>query len=218
MNNYSLQRQTLIDDISSYQQIIKDSLQNHEPFVASKISEAESKNSNAVPTESPDVNEKFINEVEIKYQKEGKDSIASFYSQILDVATQCPYKGGVAVYRARPFVSMFNDTIEYDDDNNCALQGIYRVANNHNTIKNNSIKVIPNPATNKTDIILEGTYEGICSIIVTDALGKHQIEKRFNCTDKKYTLNVEHLSPGVYFIQVRVGDSDNVYAKIIIAR
>ena len=45
------------------------------------------------------------------------------YQQILSIAEQCPYSGGVAVYIARSLIALFNDSIIYDDENNCLQQG-----------------------------------------------------------------------------------------------
>jgi len=48
------------------------------------------------------------------------DSINSYQSDLYAIATQCPLRGGPAVYFARSLYSLINDSIIYDDDQKCA--------------------------------------------------------------------------------------------------
>ncbi|MEP7171156.1 MAG: T9SS type A sorting domain-containing protein, partial [Bacteroidota bacterium] len=172
-----------------------------------------------VPQENPDANEKFINDVSIVFEKEGINGISQYYQQILNVATQCPYIGGTAVYRARPYVTMFNDTIEYNDDDLCEQHGIYRVAQDKNTeIKNRDILIIPNPANDIAEIILQGDYEGICKIKVEDIIGRIIKINTFDCKRKRNIISTSGFAPGIYQINVIINNDYIKTAKLVIVR
>ncbi|MEZ5068735.1 MAG: hypothetical protein R2847_09700 [Bacteroidia bacterium] len=91
---------------------------------------------------------------------------------MLNIAEQCPYSGGKAVYMARGLVALFNDTIMYEDESNCLLQNM-RLQNVQPDIerkygnKNNA-----NQANTFADVELNSSYEGICRIIITDIYSK----------------------------------------------
>ncbi len=122
----SYQREIYVGQIGDQQAIIEDALLQQKLLDATILSQVETTNNLVSITELPDENEKFINSVAVLLLKEGVNGIASYYTQILSVANQCPYEGGISVYRARVFVSLLNDTIGYDDETVCELQGIYR--------------------------------------------------------------------------------------------
>ncbi|MEP7170119.1 MAG: T9SS type A sorting domain-containing protein [Bacteroidota bacterium] len=214
--NYSLLRQQKIDSINVYQLIIEDSLNSRKSISAAKISNAESKNNLVLANDLPNDNQKVINQKEILLRRSGIDTLMQAYSEILSIAQECPYAGGSAVYRARAIIEMMNIEMDYDDDAVCSEIGIYRQSKNEDETP--QILIIPNPANDKIEIILKGKYEGLCCITVSDALGKSQIEKTFNCIDKSYILNVKRLSPAAYFVHVKVNDNSEAYGKIIIVR
>jgi hypothetical protein len=78
-----------------------------------------------------------------------------------------------------------------------------------------SIKVIPNPAINNVEIILDGNYEGLCYLKLRNALGEIQIEESFDCVKKKHSLDLHHIVPGMYFVEVNINGSNKVFSKII---
>ena len=67
---------------------------------------------------------------------------------MFNIAQQCPYAGGPAVYIARGLLRVVNDSIEYFDDVVCLQYGIFRTANISVQSGEPTIKLIPNPAAN----------------------------------------------------------------------
>lgn len=78
-------------------------------------------NSNISTLGIPDANEKLINEIYLRYRKEGIDVITQDYENILQVAIQCPSSGGPSVHKARIFIALVNDSIEYNDGDVCRI-------------------------------------------------------------------------------------------------
>lgn len=185
----------------------------------SKINDAKSFNLFVFSNSLPDENMKFINSINTMYLLHGKDKINAYYQQILSIAEQCPFAGGKAVYMARSFVSLFNDSVIYDDDNNCLQQGYYRLANE--TTSSNAvseIEVLPNPADNYVDVILKKEYDGICKISITDVYSKVLFKQSFDCSKKQYRVNTSNFLSGIYSVQISVNDSTIHVTKLIIAK
>jgi hypothetical protein len=184
----------------------------------SKVSEATINNSLVNPTEIPDANEKFINDIEIKFHQGGKDSLFTYYNDIFSIASECPFQGGKSVYRARHFVSLFNDTTDFDDDDICAQNGIYRKTYSKLDSENLIVKIIPNPADQTANVILQNNPSGICEIKITDVTNRLVFKKQFDCNEGKYVLNTKLYQPGVYMVHILFNGKYQESLKLIIAR
>lgn len=142
------------------------------------------------------------------------------YNTILYIAQQCPSQGGAAVYRARFFVSLFNDSLTYDDFNVCLTQGYYREM--AGTLSDASfaptVIVKPNPANEQVEIILENIKEKDYNLRITDLEGRIKFHFNKSASELKTIINTSDLSPGIYF--VLVDDSSGLYLskKLIIVR
>jgi hypothetical protein len=137
-----------------------------------------------------------------------------------DIANQCPFAGGTAVYKARAIIAMIIDSVDYYDDNICLQSGIYREYPEELTTisKSNQIEIIPNPASNYFDVILKQPIEGICNITVTTSLQEMVIVDRFECNMNSFRVKSAHLNPGVYFVSVIIDNSIVEIKKLIIIR
>lgn len=179
----------------------------------------EDANNNASTTQIPDENEKFINNIEIVFQRNGISPLLQYYEDILAIAQQCPYSGGAAVYRARAFIQLFNENEEYDDEANCLQQGIYKQGQNEGDMQTqNDILIKPNPANDIADIILRGNFEGICKIIIEDVTGRLIYNGIFECDEKQKVVNTRAFVSGVYHVKVFINDNFIKTAKLVIAR
>jgi len=145
--------------------------------------------------------------------------IQNRFSELWTIANQCPFVGGVAVFKARAMIAMINDSVEYFDDNVCLQSGIYR--EQENILENpkiHEIEIIPNPANYYFEVILNNHNEGICNITVANAMNKIVISDKFNCDDKKFNVNSSHLAPGAYYVTVRIDSSVTLSKKLIIIK
>jgi len=167
----------------------------------------------------PEENIKEVNVIKIMLDKYGVDSVATDFATLLSIAQQCPQSGGVAVYQARSLVALFDDTIVYDDDNVCLQQGYYRIANETKSINTEKeADLIPNPANNYADVILNKSIEGICRIKITDMYSKIIFEQSFDCHEKQFRINTTDVLNGMYNVQITINDNAQTIVKLIIAK
>jgi hypothetical protein len=181
---------------------------------------AEFYNSQINATGLPLENEETINGIQIRYDLHGKDSIASQFPSFLYIAQQCPSQGGAAVYRARFFVSLFNDSLTYDDFSVCLAQGYYKEM--ASTLSQASfaptIIVKPNPAMDIVEIRLENNKEKAYVLRITDLEGRIKFHFNKAANELKTIINSNDLSPGIYFVLVDDSNGLQLSKKLIIVR
>ena len=168
-------------------------------------------------TELPEINEAILNEVEIAYETGGRASLINFYNQILPIAQQCPDQGGQSVFRARHFVAMINDSIEYDDAAVCLSQGILRTANFNNT-QQPCLIVLPNPASDEVEVLLINYREAEFHLRIVDLEGKDIFNSVLKNGTSHNQINTEMLAPGVYIVEASYQEEVMCRTKLIIVR
>ncbi|MCC7513363.1 MAG: hypothetical protein IT212_01550, partial [Bacteroidia bacterium] len=213
-------RENEIAEINTLKQDIRNITSSNNTNKAVKLNEMITWNNAVQPNEIPEYNLKQVNDINIIYeQTESKDSIAQFYGTLLNIAVQCPQSGGIAVYIARSLVALFNDSIIYDDDNVCLQQGYYRLSNE---LKNNKTFIeavlIPNPASNYADVVLNKSFEGICKVKITDIYSKVIFEQSFDCGKKQFRINTTGFLNGMYNVQIIINDNAHSLIKLIIVK
>jgi hypothetical protein len=193
--------------------------------VNNTLADAQLQNGYVINAELPEQNSAYINDIEIQYLEQGNNIrlITDNYENILAIAQQCPLAGGAAVERARTFVAMINDTMSYEDDANCLVNGIYRHANVDSTaeIKQevvNKIIIKPNPASDKIEILLLGKFEGLCKISILNSLGKEILTKEMPCSKQNMLLDISNFAQGVYTIKVFASDNTQLIQKITVIK
>jgi hypothetical protein len=219
ITNYRHKRADLVNKMNYYQLQLKFLIIIQSDSDAFAITLAQQVNEAIITDEQPDENEKIINKATINYYQEGKQGINDIYNNLLSVAAQCPYKGGNAVYRARTLVRLFNDSIEYDDATACLQYGIYRSANlNANKGNKNKIFIKPIPTDEQAEIILNGDYEGICKLNITDALSRMVFSESFDCKARNHSMNLIGFLPGIYQVHVIINNEFFETLKLVIIR
>ena len=137
----------------------------------------------------------------------------------MNIQNQCPYQGGVSVYRARVLISMLNEDVEYDDDAVCELQGIYRQSVQHPKVKiENGITIRPNPTSDFAEIILNQPHEGICNIEIKEITGRDVFSESYDCKEKSKKVSITTFSPGIYTVTVKINAEFVKSAKLSIIR
>ena len=135
------------------------------------------------------------------------------------VAVLCPHVGGKAVYKARSFMTLLNDTIEYDDTSVCTQAGYRKAAANEQTKEiKESIRIVPNPASNKVAVELTGIDDGICRIQIKSVLNEIVYTSEFNCSEKQHYIHLNSLSEGMYAIDINAGNKKSIVSKLSIVR
>jgi hypothetical protein len=181
---------------------------------------AEFYNTQINATGLPLENEETINSIQISYDLYGKDSIASLFPTILSISQQCPSQGGSSVYRARFFVSLFNDSLTYNDFNVCLAQGYYReMAGTWSDASiESTIIVKPNPANEQVEIMIENNKEKDYILRITDLEGRIKYHFNKTASELKTFINTSEFSPGIYFVLVDGSSGLQLSKKLIIVR
>jgi hypothetical protein len=202
----------LQDKVSLFNQINNDKEQ--------ALSNVQTANSSIITNNAPDEYEQIMNDVEIDYETGGMTALQNRYSQVFDIAVQCPHVGGKAVYKARNYIALINDSVEYDDATVCAQAGYRKAAETGKTKEETkgNIKIVPNPASEKITITLSDDMSGICEILFYDVVGKLTLSKELDCNQKIHTLNVKNLSEGIYTVKVNQSVHVSEQFKLIIVR
>lgn len=136
------------------------------------------------------------------------------------ITMQCLSADGPAVERARTFVALVNDSINYDDDAVCLQSGIYKLAESNPTSTSTAIgtQIQPNPARDQIEVTLTGKLEGMCRIELLDALGQMVIAEKMNCKDQTKTINISTLKQGMYSVKVYMNTTTLLVQKLSIIR
>jgi hypothetical protein len=147
----------------------------------------------------------------------GRTSITNFYGQLFPIAQQCPDQGGQSVFRARHFVAMINDSIEYDDAGVCLSQGILRTAGNKN-IQQPCLILLPNPARDEVEILLINYHEAKFNLRIIDLEGKNIINSELKNGSSLNQISTEMLAPGVYIVEAIQQGEVICRTKLVIVR
>jgi len=147
-----------------------------------------------------------------------------YQQQIIEqIATLCPVAGGPAVYKARAMMTLFNDTLDFQDDSLCALQGYaYRLAQEQtdSILEISQIIVYPNPSQSTFTV-----FTGISNIdelkilTVYNALGQVVITKSEAANQIVLDFATNALAQGIYILQIHfptIGTTE--YKKLIYAK
>ena len=146
-------------------------------------------------------NEKIIND--IFFSTLAKHNFAFTEAQkeeVANIAYQCPYTGGEAVYRARVLHTALTGLTDFDDSTNCATQGInWRHANNPNSTIAQSVEVVPNPTNGKGVFVLRYPLTQNLTIYIYNSLGQKVGQYQALQDEKSIPFDTQHLSKGLYY-------------------
>ncbi len=171
-----------------------------------KISTTDAINTSVSSAQLPESNEQIVNDIYLQTVALGNYAFSSSQvSSVLEIAQQCPYAGGKAVYRARSLYRFIDETIEYDDDSTCLVFGIYRRGSNQpsSEIETGNILLIPNPANNLVTVVYQSASEGSCDLYVTDITGNVIKQIDIPCDKTRFEFSVEDIKNGLYLVDVR---------------
>ncbi|MBL0310525.1 MAG: T9SS type A sorting domain-containing protein [Bacteroidetes bacterium] len=158
--------------------------------------EAVSKNNAIAASIQPEQNRKTVNDIYLHTVARGITSFSAEQEEILfRLASQCPYSDGDAVYMARSLYNIVNHSALFDDDKICNATATYKMEQAKKSTQSElSIRVSPNPASDKVDIVIKGSKEDLRMMvynnlgeIVGNAVVNHYVE-----------FDVSNFTNGVY--------------------
>ncbi|MCW5931559.1 MAG: T9SS type A sorting domain-containing protein [Bacteroidetes bacterium] len=192
-----------------------------EASINDNLANAELKNDYVVNAELPEMNTAFMNEVEINYIERGNDIqyLIDNFSDILAIAQQCPYAGGNAVIRARVWLSMINDSIDYNDNAICLQSGIYRIANIDikSDKTNDEIIIQPNPAGDYITVTTKSVSSENCKLEIINNLNQVVLAKQLACNNQE-KIDVSKINQGLYAVKIFLNNGLTKIQKLIITR
>ena len=149
-------------------------------------------------------NEKSIND--IFFSTLAKHNFAFTELQkaaITDIAHQCPYTGGEAVYRARVLHTTLTGLIDFDDSTSCAIQGInWRHSNPPKVEKSITVSVIPNPTNGNAAFVFSISIESNCDIEIFNSLGQKISTFSVPKNTDIWKFDTDAFAKGLYYFKV----------------
>gem|GEM_PF-1958414 len=211
--NYQAMAEQLISMIENVKMLNNNLLQQASILTQANYNQAEIANGGVFTTEIPQVNSQFINEVTLQYEQQGVAAIETYYPSLMVLSNQCPYQGGNAVYRARYFVSLLNDSIEYNDDLNCLMAGIWRASNT--SAKKDLIMIVsPNPTTGNFKLSFNSPISDECIVTIISNTGQIVWESNLSIEGSEVSLNTESLVSGIYQVKL-IGKKNGLFNERI---
>jgi hypothetical protein len=162
----------------------------------------------------PEINEKEVNKIYLETVAQGKMKLNNEQKATAKlIAYQCPSKGGNAVFAARSLYSLV-ESVNFNDLELCnarseSIQGlaVKRIETNY--------KVSPNPATDVLFVSQASEKAEKGEWRVFDTAGKLLLTKQVNENEIDATINIQHLSEGVYFVSFSVSGRKQFTQKFI---
>lgn len=191
--NYQLQDATLASfansqsntNINSFYEVVK-------AISEGRYNDANSINNAINTTKIYEENLKVINNLFLQNGSYTTNQINTIYS----IASQCPNTGGSAVFIARSLYRFHIDPSVSFDHLNC--QTIQNRSSNSNI---SSIEVMPNPASNSIQLILNEKVENGILEILNYQGGLMKVIKDYNSTNLK-ELDIRELNSGMYILRI----------------
>lgn len=164
-----------------------------------------------------------FNDLYLTFLKNGNLNTTEI-GQLNAIAHLCPYTDGTAVWQARSFAKLFNDSLEYFNVcesinpptvSSAARMGNFETADASETELLQG-KLIPNPNDGNFTLLLDKEVE-ILSIEVIDVSGKTVCDHKIEHTNT-IKISCSQLVNGVYLVKVFVNGEFNQTKRLIITK
>jgi predicted SPOUT superfamily RNA methylase MTH1 len=134
-----------------------------------------------------------------------------------NIAAQCPYQYGSAVYQARLLLS-FVDSVEYSNvcENSYVNTGNLKIVaeNQENNNDNITFTVFPNPANDVLTVLK--TSESIAIIEIYNYIGNKIMSKVLK--ENSSIISISDLSTGVYLYKIIINNEVIKTDKVIVIK
>lgn len=169
-----------------------------------------------------DENERLVNEIYLETIARGNYSFTTSQSQILlSIATQCPYAGGNAVFKARGMYALIDDDMDYDDESICLNEGVVLRQASHSSSTPGVYEyasVYPNPANESVTISFEFGKDISGKIDIFNFLGQNVSSFSISANEHFNNIDVKSLSSGVYTYTIQSSVGFIQKGKLVITR
>ena len=143
----------------------------------------------------------------IKYYYDHDSLNAFLQSSLTNLADNCPYEGGDAVFIARGLLEINNGYIDYDDEDICRIaEGRSRPLRS-----NPPLTIMPNPGTGQYTIIHENDGD---QLIVYNLMGN--VIDKYDGFEKIKHIDISHIPQGLYKVVLLNALGDIISSKTLI--
>jgi len=217
---YESKEQTSIGDIKRFEEALltlEDSvLVTDSASLAAQVDYVATINSQIQANSEYEQNRKWVNELHLRTIAQGNVTFTnSQKQQLFDLANQCPFAGGDAVFIARTLYNLIDHNAYFNDEEICAnLVAFKKEQKVKKTVADLSVSISPNPASEIVDITIKNSLEDLIITIYNTAgqlLGSASINNYVE-------LNVSDFPNGVYLVKFSNGADILHQQRLIISR
>ena len=143
-----------------------------------------------------------------------EENANEMWSDITNIANQCPISGGKAVYEARALLLMYDKNLDWDDESAC-IQGVDYKKAPINNIEPTTI-IYPNPVNEQLTIWLKNykikENESI-EIQLIDIIGNTIQKYHSNLVSTILELDTKKLATGNYILHITSSSGLSINSK-----
>ncbi len=166
-------------------------------------------------------NQKEINALMLNH--DGKISVGNLTTGdktvVENIAWQCPYKGGKAVYDARGIVWKYNPGAKFEDELLCNNGAYFRQSENHSIAsRGTEISLFPNPAKNTVTLHYNLSDFKNVTASVADLTGRVLYTFDVDAKVAETNFNVADFANGYYLVKIMAGNNEIKTMKMAIAK
>jgi type IX secretion system substrate protein len=138
---------------------------------------------------------------------------------LTDIAFQCPYEGGTAVFDARALLDGLTNDV-FDDEVLCATggqQGLM-LPPMGNTTSLPGVQVYPNPAKGQLTIQLDQALETSLEVRLLNLYGQTMTSAQLPEQVRTQVLDLPEMPSGIYWLVIYSGDGQKEVKRVVINR
>lgn len=175
---------------------------------ASLLEQAAEKNSLLISAQQFEENLKLINGIIIAQLQQQTDSLSETDKSVIeDIASQCPFTGGYAVYQARAIREVYAGSTFYDEEQLCFSN---QKKSEESESLNIGVQVYPNPASDDVFILLSGVIQEKEVVNVMDIYGALRWQYYLHADENLVQCKLNDLPSGIYCVAYSLSDGSKV--------
>ena len=153
----------------------------------------------------------MINDTYLSTFAAGVDTFTALQlKQLTDIANQCPYLGGPAVFTASYLLSHADHVSAFNDS---VLCNQYAKKESANELTWPACTIFPNPADNTVFLSYNLAGEMHGEFEMFDELGRRALHINLSQENSTLLLDISQLHPGIYFYRIRAANMQNLVRK-----
>jgi hypothetical protein len=209
-----------VNKLKNYSQENRNLVQSLEANRYGKVDNFIDANENIDVEEVFEENEKIVTHIYLQTIAKGIFNFKDEHKALLyDIAKQCPYIGGTAVFRARNMlIGHLSDYVF--DDNECDNDAQLFIGNGgveNNYTENSTFKVFPNPAQNEVSITFEKSETTVYQAVsVYNIHGQKVLQMDISDELNTHKFSTRQLMQGVYYLKVLDDTEETIFSEKLI--